>query len=242
MCGGDVGCTRPRSTRRSPTPVRLVSSRSDGRAARAGASRRGLHHRVVEGGAEPAHRAEQASGAQPVAKRPRGVWRTTIGVDDGLAEGRLTSPAGHLQRVHDELPTEVVGDRPADDSPGAHVEYRGTGDLAFARRGLGDIGEPESVRRVGDEAPSHQIAAQRESSPLAGSLLDGVGSACGIRTRDLRLERAASWATRRMRHAAMAGEGGFEPPHTDSESAVLPLDDSPPLRSSILSAESCVQP
>ena len=26
-----------------------------------------------------------------------------------------------------------------------------------------------------------------------------VGSACGIRTRDLRLERAVSWATRRMR-------------------------------------------
>ena len=24
-----------------------------------------------------------------------------------------------------------------------------------------------------------------------------------------------------------AGEGGFEPPHTDPESAVLPLDDSP---------------
>ncbi len=25
----------------------------------------------------------------------------------------------------------------------------------------------------------------------------------------------------------LAGEGGFEPPHTDPESAVLPLDDSP---------------
>ena len=25
----------------------------------------------------------------------------------------------------------------------------------------------------------------------------------------------------------MAGEGGFEPPHTDPETAVLPLDDSP---------------
>ncbi len=28
----------------------------------------------------------------------------------------------------------------------------------------------------------------------------------------------------------MAGEGGFEPPHTDPEPAVLPLDDSPMLR------------
>src|SRR6476646_5456502 len=50
------------------------------------------------------------------------------------------------------------------------------------------------------------------------------GSACGIRTRDLRLERAVSWAARRMRRSA--GDGGFEPPHTDPESAVLPLDES----------------
>ena len=28
----------------------------------------------------------------------------------------------------------------------------------------------------------------------------------------------------------LAGEGGFEPPHTDPESAVLPLDDSPNFR------------
>ncbi len=30
-----------------------------------------------------------------------------------------------------------------------------------------------------------------------------MGSAYGSRTRDLRLERAASWTTRRMRHAAV---------------------------------------
>ena len=31
------------------------------------------------------------------------------------------------------------------------------------------------------------------------------GSACGIRTRDLRLERAVSWASRRTRHADSCG-------------------------------------
>jgi hypothetical protein len=30
-----------------------------------------------------------------------------------------------------------------------------------------------------------------------------------------------------MRHGRLAGDGGFEPPHTDPESAVLPLDESP---------------
>jgi len=47
------------------------------------------------------------------------------------------------------------------------------------------------------------------------------GGAYGIRTRDLRLERAASWAARRMRR--LAAELGFEPRLTDPESAVLPL-------------------
>jgi len=59
-----------------------------------------------------------------------------------------------------------------------------------------------------------------------GALMDPVsrmktGGAYGIRTRDLRLERAASWAARRMR--PMAAELGFEPRLTDSESVVLPL-------------------
>ena len=51
------------------------------------------------------------------------------------------------------------------------------------------------------------------------------GSAYGIRTRDLRLERAVSLAARRMR--LMAGDRGFEPLLTDPESVVLPLDESP---------------
>ena len=57
------------------------------------------------------------------------------------------------------------------------------------------------------------------------------GSAYGIRTRDLRLERAVSLAARRMRHARpipeVAGDRGFEPRLTDPESVVLPLDESP---------------
>ena len=53
-----------------------------------------------------------------------------------------------------------------------------------------------------------------------------VGSAWGIRTPDLRLERAVSWAARRWGQL-MAGDPGFEPGFTDPESVVLPLDESP---------------
>ena len=41
---------------------------------------------------------------------------------------------------------------------------------------------------------------QRPLVPIRGNLDTKNGGACGIRTRDLRLERAASWAARRMRH------------------------------------------
>ena len=34
----------------------------------------------------------------------------------------------------------------------------------------------------------------------------------------------------RWRVLFMAGDGGFEPPHTESESAVLPLDEPPPAK------------
>ena len=82
-----------------------------------------------------------------------------------------------------------------------------------------------------------------EDSPIGGAdaaevALNGrvmstghVGGAYGIRTRDLRLERAVSLAARRMRPVeqvgGLAGDRGFEPRLTDPESVVLPLDESP---------------
>ncbi len=81
---------------------------------------------------------------------------------------------------------------------------------------------------------------------LNGRVMNSVlpGGAYGIRTRDLRLERAVSLAARRMRHewfsanpsatgrgwrrgGLVAGDRGLEPRLTDPESVVLPLDESP---------------
>lgn len=70
--------------------------------------------------------------------------------------------------------------------------------------------------------------SNKEPVPPRGPVLASgrFGSPCGIRTRDLRLERAASLATRRT--GRLAGDPGFEPGYPDSESGVLPLDESPP--------------
>ncbi len=84
----------------------------------------------------------------------------------------------------------------------------------------------------------HYTIPTPDDSPIGGAdnaeieLDEGVrstvpfGRAWGIRTPDLRLERAVSWAARRMPQvvSGLAGDGGFEPPLTDPESAVLPLD------------------
>ncbi len=51
----------------------------------------------------------------------------------------------------------MVGDRPADDPAGVDVQHRCQVDLALARRVFGDVGEPEPVRRVGDEAAPHEV-------------------------------------------------------------------------------------
>jgi hypothetical protein len=79
-----------------------------------------------------------------------------------------------------------------------------------------------------------QLASRRTNSRVAADLAgqhsyERGGSAYGIRTRDLRLERAVSLAARRMRHVmygkmGVAGDRGFEPRLTEPESVVLPLD------------------
>src|SRR5689334_12499502 len=85
------------------------------------------------------------------------------------------------------------------------------------------------MRRPQQAAPRNKRGvsanAQRVRSLLS---CDGEGSPSGIRTRDLRLERAVSWAARRWgqpRPAAepLAAGPGFEPGLPDPESGVLPL-------------------
>jgi len=66
-------------------------------------------------------------------------------------------PAGHLQGVDDELAAEVVGDGPAHDHAGPHVQDRAAVDLPLTGGVLGDVGAPQPVRAVGGELALHQI-------------------------------------------------------------------------------------
>ena len=83
-----------------------------------------------------------------------------VAVDDG-AGGWPAAPAGHLQGVDDQLGAHVVGNRPADHGAAEDVEHRGAVDLALAGGVLGDVGDPQPVGALGDEAALHQILVHR---------------------------------------------------------------------------------
>lgn len=69
-----------------------------------------FHERVVVGGGDFAHRAHQAGFSKSGAEQPGGELGASVGVDHG--PDRVASPAGHVDRVDDQLGAQVIGDRP----------------------------------------------------------------------------------------------------------------------------------
>ena len=81
------------------------------------------------------------------------------------------APAGHLEGVDDQFGAHVVGDRPADDDPAEDVEHGGAVDLALAGGVFGNVGDPQSIRCVGDEPALHQVLmnGRGRSGPAAAT-------------------------------------------------------------------------
>jgi hypothetical protein len=78
-------------------------------------------------------------------------------------------PERHLQGVNDQLRAQVVGDRPANDPAGEHVQDDGEVDPALAAAVLGDVGDVEPIGLVGGEPPLHQILGGLCSLVAAGA-------------------------------------------------------------------------
>jgi hypothetical protein len=132
--------------------------------------------------------------------RIQDVYRLlAVAVDHG-AELGATAPAGHLQGVDDQLGSHVIGDRPADHDPAEHVEDRGAVDLALGGGVLGDVGDPQPIRRIGDKPALHQIVVHRRRRPgsaVFASVTDTVRPAARI-SRATRLRPHASPSPRRI--------------------------------------------
>ena len=76
-------------------------------------------------------------------------WNAPITVMDQAVEelaGKGPIPDGHLQGVDSQVRSQAVGDRPAHDHPGVHVENQRGLHPAAVRFHIRQIGNPEPVR------------------------------------------------------------------------------------------------
>ena len=76
---------------------------------------------------------------------------------DQVPVAEIATPQRHLERIEDEVGAEVVGELPADDHPRVNVEDERDVQPALPRRHVGDVGEPQLVRSLGDEVALDQV-------------------------------------------------------------------------------------
>ena len=114
-----------------------------------------LAHGVIIGVSNRTHRGTHAGLAAAMAELDRGVLRTLIGVMD--------HPSGwspqqrHVQGIKHQLPGERAGHRPADDAAAKGVEHDGEVDKARPGRDVGNVGDPQPVRRLRGEVALDQV-------------------------------------------------------------------------------------
>ena len=77
--------------------------------------------------------------------------------------GRLALSDRHVQRVKDELGFQTVPHSPADDPAGESIEHDGQIQEPGPGRHVGDVGNPENIRRIGIEVPVNQIAGRTDT-------------------------------------------------------------------------------
>jgi len=80
------------------------------------------------------------------------------------ANGFAAQP-GHVQGVGDQLGAQMIGDRPAHHAAGEDIEDDRGVDPALTGAVLGDVGDPQPVRALGDEAAVDQVRPGRSRGP-----------------------------------------------------------------------------
>jgi hypothetical protein len=74
---------------------------------------------------------------------------------------RPLSLDGHLERIEGDLHVQRRAHAPADDVAGEEVEHGGQVQPAVAGRDVGEIGQPDLVRRLGGEVVAEPIRRDR---------------------------------------------------------------------------------
>ena len=90
---------------------------------------------------------------------------SAVGVNDRAGRG-TAAPAGHLERVDDDLRGDPISDRAPHDAAAERVDHRSAGDPSDLRAVLRDIAEPEPVRPIGMELALHEVLMRRSVGGL----------------------------------------------------------------------------
>ena len=114
-----------------------------------------LGHRIVVALARGAGRGTHPHLPAALAERHRGVLRALVRMMDHLLGPALAD--GHVQRFEDQFGAKVVVHRPTHDAPAVHVEHHGQEHEPRPGRHVGDVGDPEPVRRLGVEVSFDQV-------------------------------------------------------------------------------------
>src|SRR5262245_4776801 len=119
-----------------------------------------LLRRVVVAVAGAAHAGDEAVGVEHGAELGGGVLHAAVRVMD-QTDCRCTLADGHAQRVDDDLRMQRRGHRPADDPSREEVHRRREVEPALVGRDVGDVRDPDLVRRTGAEVLVEAVRRDR---------------------------------------------------------------------------------
>lgn len=115
-----------------------------------------LHHRVVICRSDGPHRWCEAVLADALAERPRRKLNAALGMDHEPV-AVLAALGGHPERVEDQRRCLCRVNGPANDLATERVQDRSAVDLPFTSGVLGDISQPQLIRRLAPEHSPDQV-------------------------------------------------------------------------------------
>src|SRR5207237_4135605 len=124
-------------------------------------------HAIVIAVGLAAHRGPEAGGLHHLALVRRGILNASIGTVD-QAGARPLPRDGHLQRCQRQVGAQMIRHRPADDPAAVEVHDGGQIKPALIGLDIGDVGEPDPVRRGGKEVSTEQVRSDREAVAAVG--------------------------------------------------------------------------
>jgi hypothetical protein len=125
-----------------------------------------LRHRVVVGTADGPAGGADAHRFAALAEGEGRVLAAPIRVVNHA--GGPTLGQGHVEGVEHQVGLEMGGHRPAYDPSAVDVEYDREIEEAGPRRDVGDVGDPELIRRGGREDAAHQIGGRGLDGSASG--------------------------------------------------------------------------